>query len=90
MATKKKPLAKTASEHTAGYQDRLREQGGGRFPTLTLTPDEMAQWKALEARLGGDDRGSAKRTLLACMAAADARVEPTKGELLAMIEARLK
>lgn len=73
---KGKPPAKTASELTAAYQDRLKQDGGGRFPTLTLSPDEMARWRALEGRLGGADRGAAKRTLLACMAAAEGQGAP--------------
>lgn len=80
--TKGKSPAKTASELTAAYQDRLKQDGGGRFPTLTLSPDEMARWKALEARLGGADRGAVKRTLLACMAAAEGQGAPDVAGIL--------
>jgi hypothetical protein len=86
---KSRPPARTASEITAAYQDGLKERGGGRFPTLTMTPEEMARWRALEARVGGDDRGSAKRTLLACMEALEARREPTNEQLLALLRTRL-
>lgn len=78
--TKAKAPPKSASEATAAYQERLREAGGGRFPTLTLLPEEMARWRALEVRLGGEGAGGAKRTLLACMAAAEAQEASSDGK----------
>lgn len=56
--------AKSASETVRDAQKRLAERGGGRFPTLTLSPDEMTEWEALLALDDGPERGKAKRALM--------------------------
>lgn len=83
-------LAKTGSEIVADSQERLRERGGGRFPTLTLSPEEMALWERLLAAEGGSDRGRAKRTLIKALHALNDGNEPTNAQLFAMLKARLK
>jgi hypothetical protein len=89
MARKPRSMAKTGSELVAASQERQRAAGGGRFPSITLAPDEKALWDALVVRHGGDEHGAAKRTLMASLRALDARAEPSNAELIAMLEARL-
>lgn len=85
-----KSRAKTGSELVASSQDKLRESGGGRFPTLTLGPEEMALWEQLRAKHGGEGKGSAKRTLMAALRSLDTRRELSKAELIAIIAARIR
>lgn len=87
-----KRAGKSASEAVAQSQSRNRDQGGGRFPTQQLSPDEMARWSRLQALYGGEGRGSAKRTLLKCfdaLEAAGAPRPPSNAELLALLAERL-
>ena len=76
MARKAKTEAKTGSELVAASQKRQQDAGGGRFPTLTLSPPEMAIWLDLVARHGGDGHGAAKRTLMAALRSLEGQGEP--------------
>lgn len=67
---------KTRAQVTAEYEARVADQGGGRFPTITLSPDEMALWEEALAQDKGPDRGKAKRTLLRALATMVAQKEP--------------
>lgn len=82
--------AKTGSEIVADAQERLKERGGSRFPTLTLSPEETALWERLVEAQGGPERGRAKRTLVAALNALDGAKEPTNAQLLAILKGRLK
>jgi len=81
---------KSRSQVTAEYEARVSEKGGGRFPTMTLQPDEMAAWERAMAQDTGPDRGKAKRTLMRALAALEQRNEPSNAEIIEMLKARLK
>lgn len=82
--------AKTGSETVAASQERLRERGGGRFPTMTLSPDEMGLWNGLVAAYGGEGHGGAKKTLVAALNALASRKRLSNAELVAEIAQRLE
>lgn len=64
-----------ASDAVRKSQKKNEIAGGGRFPTLTLNPEEMAVWESLLAKDKGQDRGKAKRTLMNAL-----RLAAGKGE----------
>ncbi len=63
-------------------RQKVSEPAGGRVDQR-LDAEEAARWKALREHLGGEGYGADKRTLLACMAAAEdaKRFDPTNAEL---------
>lgn len=81
---------RTRAALTADSEARLAEKGGGRFPTLTLQPEEMELWERLLARDSGKERGKAKRTLMRALHALEGKNQPSNDELLAMLKERMK
>ena len=81
---------RTRAALTADSEARLAKKGGGRFPTLTLQPDEMELWERLLSADSGKDRGKAKRTLMRALRALECKNQPTNDELIDMLKERLK
>ncbi len=83
---KAKPEPKSVTQASNDYRDELKRRGGGRFPTLTLDPEEMALWEQLVKAHGGKGRGEAKRTLMAALRALSAKNDLTPKEVKAWID----
>ena len=77
--------AKTASEVVKKSQDKNKDAGGGRL-TFNLSPEEMAEWEALLAKVP-EGRGQQKTALMMAIRAGRKRNSLTKAEVLAWIEA---
>jgi hypothetical protein len=73
-----------ASDVVRKAQDKNREAGGGRL-TFNLSPDEMAEWEALLAKIP-EGRGQQKAALMMAIRAGRRKNGPTKSEVLAAIE----
>lgn len=78
------------SEAVRKSQQKNEEAGGGRFPTMTLSPDEMQIWERLVAQDDGPERGRAKRTLVRAMDALDRKNDLTQKEVLEWIRRNTK
>lgn len=81
---------KMRAQVTAEYEARVADQGGGRFPTMTLKPEEMALWEKALAEDSGPERGKAKRTLMRALAALEKRNEPSQDEVIDWIKRNTK
>ena len=86
----KRSTSTSASEVVRKSQQKNEDAGGGRFPTLTLSPDEMALWDRLMAQDEGPERGRAKRTLVRAMDALDRKNDLTQKEVLEWIRRNTK
>lgn len=81
---------KSRSQLTAEYEARLADKGGGRFPTMMLSPEEMALWESAMAQDKGAERGKAKRTLMRALAALEQRNDLTQAEVIDWISRNTK
>jgi hypothetical protein len=54
-----------------------------------LNAEDMALWEAAQEKVGGPERGRAKRTIIAALQALGSRKRPSKAELIQLLESRL-
>jgi hypothetical protein len=83
----RKPKATTAA--VAASQAKTLEAGGGWIQKTLLNAEDMALWEAAQEKIGGPERGRAKRTIIAALQALGGRKRPSKAELIQLLESRL-
>lgn len=78
----KRSTGAAGSETVRKAQQKNEDAGGGRFPTMTLTPAEMTLWQSLMDQDSGPNRGKAKRTLMLALAALEKRNDLTQDQVI--------
>jgi hypothetical protein len=86
----KQSTSTPASETVRKSQQKNEDAGGGRFPTMTLSPEEMVLWERIVGQDDGPTRGRAKRTLVRAMEALDKGNDLTQKDVLDWIRRNTK
>jgi hypothetical protein len=86
----KQSTSTPASETVRKSQQKNEDAGGGRFPTMTLSPEEMVLWERIVGQDDGPTRGRAKRTLMRAMEALDKGNDLTQKDVLDWIRRHTK
>ncbi len=86
----KRSTSTPASETVRKSQQKNEDAGGGRFPSMTLSPEEMVLWERIVGQDDGPTHGRAKRTLVRAMEALDRGDDLTQKEVLDWIRKNTK